>query len=116
MAQRSLELIDVMYAVAEAAQPITGRGVGYKLFIAKLIASMATNEMQRVCRLLRRAGDITDHGYEHLDEVLDFLSLGLDGRDASDTTPAIEMREDLGHDKLRRSGPPAEAGRVTVDG
>ena len=34
MAQRSLDLIEAMYAVAEAAQPITGRGIGYKLFTA----------------------------------------------------------------------------------
>jgi hypothetical protein len=52
MAQRSLDLIEAMYAVAEAAQPITGRGVGYKLFIAGLTPSMARNEMQRVYRLL----------------------------------------------------------------
>ena len=32
MAQRSLDLIEAMHATAEAAQPITGRGVGYKLF------------------------------------------------------------------------------------
>jgi hypothetical protein len=44
-----------MYAVAEAAQPITGRGVGYKLFSAGLIKSMARNEMQRVYRLLKEA-------------------------------------------------------------
>jgi hypothetical protein len=31
MAQRSLDLIAAMYEAAEAAQPITGRGVGYKL-------------------------------------------------------------------------------------
>ena len=55
MAQRSLDLIDAMYAVAEAAQPITGRGVGYKLFTAGLIPSMSTNEMQRVYRLLKQA-------------------------------------------------------------
>jgi hypothetical protein len=30
MAQRSLDLIEAMYAAAEAAQPITGRGIGYK--------------------------------------------------------------------------------------
>ena len=47
MAQRSLDLIDAMYAVAKAAEPITGRGVGYKLFTAGLIPSMSTNEMQR---------------------------------------------------------------------
>jgi hypothetical protein len=44
-----------MYVAAEAAQPITGRGVGYKLFIRGLIASMARPEMQRVYRLLREA-------------------------------------------------------------
>ena len=34
MAQRSLDLIEAMRDIAEAAQPITGRGVGYKLFTA----------------------------------------------------------------------------------
>ena len=55
MAQQSLDLIEAMYAMAKAAQPITGRGIGYKLFIARLIASMAKNEMQRVYRLLKEA-------------------------------------------------------------
>jgi hypothetical protein len=61
MAQRSLDLIEAMRDVAEAAQPITGRGIGYKLFTAGLIAAMTTSEMQRVYRLLRLAreqGDI----------------------------------------------------------
>ena len=39
----------------EAAQPITGRGIGYKLFTQRLIASMARPEMQRVYRLLKEA-------------------------------------------------------------
>ena len=55
MAQRSLDLIEAMYAAAEAAQPITGRGIGYKLFTAGLIPSMARAEMQRVYRLLKEA-------------------------------------------------------------
>jgi hypothetical protein len=55
MAQRSIDLIDAMYAAAEAAQPITGRGVGYKLFTQGLIPSMARSEMQRVYRLLKEA-------------------------------------------------------------
>jgi hypothetical protein len=55
MAQRSLDLIDAMYTAAEASQPITGRGVGYKLFTAGLIPSMEKNEMQRVYRLLKEA-------------------------------------------------------------
>jgi hypothetical protein len=44
-----------MLAAAKAAQPITGRGIGYKLFTAGLIPSMETKEMQRVYRLLRQA-------------------------------------------------------------
>jgi hypothetical protein len=55
MARESLEMIDWMYAAVEAAQPITGRGVGYKLFIAKVIASMERAEMRRVYRLLKEA-------------------------------------------------------------
>jgi hypothetical protein len=55
MARRSLDLIEAMYAAAEAAQPITGRGVGYKLFTRGLIPSMARSEMQRVYRLLKEA-------------------------------------------------------------
>ena len=55
MAQESLDLIEAMRAVAKAAQPITGRGVGYKLFTAGLIPSMETPEMRRVYRLLKVA-------------------------------------------------------------
>jgi hypothetical protein len=54
-AQRSLDLIEAMYDAAEAAQPITGRGIGYKLFTAGLTRSMSRNEMQRVYRLLKEA-------------------------------------------------------------
>ena len=63
-AKRSIDLIAAMYAAAEKAQPITGRGIGYKLFVAALIASMARAEMQKVYRLLREAreqGDIPWH-------------------------------------------------------
>jgi hypothetical protein len=55
MAPRSLDLIEAMHAAAEAAQPITGRGIGYKLFTQGIIASMAKSEMQWVYRLLREA-------------------------------------------------------------
>lgn len=49
MARASRDLIDAMYAIAKAAQPITGRGVGYKLFTRGLIGSMSVNNMQKVC-------------------------------------------------------------------
>jgi hypothetical protein len=55
MARASLDLIGAMHAIAKDAQPITGRGVGYKLFTAGLIKSMSVNEMQKVYRLLRIA-------------------------------------------------------------
>jgi hypothetical protein len=54
-AQRSLDLIEAMYVAAQKAHPITGRGIGYKLFTAVLIPSMARSEMQRVYRLLKEA-------------------------------------------------------------
>jgi hypothetical protein len=53
-----------MYAAAEAAQPITGRGVGYKLFTRGLIVSMAKPEMQRVYRLLKEARERGDIPWE----------------------------------------------------
>jgi hypothetical protein len=59
MAQRSIDLIDEMRLIVKAAQPITGRGVGYKLFIKGLITSMARSEMARVYRLLLTA---REHG------------------------------------------------------
>jgi hypothetical protein len=55
MARASLDLIERMAAIIEEVEPITGRGVGYKLFTAGLISSMSVNNMQRVYRLLKRA-------------------------------------------------------------
>ncbi|MQA92690.1 MAG: hypothetical protein GEU90_21115 [Gemmatimonas sp.] len=55
MAKASLELISAMYEVAESTQPITGRGVGYKLFSMGLIPSMSTKSMKQVYRLLKIA-------------------------------------------------------------
>jgi hypothetical protein len=55
MAQRSLDLIEAMRTIAEEAEPITGRGIGYKLFTLGLIPSMERKEMQRVYRLLKEA-------------------------------------------------------------
>jgi hypothetical protein len=52
MAERSLDLIRVMRDIIEPLQPITGRGVGYQLFVRKLTESMARGEMAKVYRLL----------------------------------------------------------------
>jgi hypothetical protein len=57
-----------MYAAAEAAHPITGRGIGYKLFVAKLIVAMSRKEMQRVYRLLKEG---REQGYIPWDWIVD---------------------------------------------
>jgi hypothetical protein len=63
-AKRSIDLIAAMYDEAEAAQPITGRGIGYKLFTRGLIPSMSRSEMQRVYRLLKEAREQDDIPWE----------------------------------------------------
>jgi hypothetical protein len=64
MAQASLGLIDAMYAAAQAAHPITGRGIGYKLFTQGRIPSMSRADMQRVYRLLKEARERGDIPWE----------------------------------------------------
>jgi hypothetical protein len=54
-AQHSLVIIKAMHKIAKESQPITGRGVGYKLFSLNLIPSMSRNDMQTVYRLLKEA-------------------------------------------------------------
>ena len=52
-AKRTLALIEAMKKIAQETHPITGRGIGYKLFAAGLIDSM--NEMNVVYRALKIA-------------------------------------------------------------
>ena len=52
-ARKSFDLIEAMFEIAHEAHPITGRGVGYKLFTSGLIPSMGRSDMQRVYRLLK---------------------------------------------------------------
>lgn len=52
MAQQSLDLIAAIHVIAERMQPMTGRGVGYQLFVRKRIAAMTRRAMARVYRLL----------------------------------------------------------------
>ena len=53
--QKTIGLIETMRQIVEDTHPITGRGVGYKLFSRQLIKSMSTQEMQRVYRMLKEA-------------------------------------------------------------
>jgi hypothetical protein len=53
-AQRSLDLIDAMYSAAKDAQPITGRGIGYKQWELNAEASDyfgLTDSFARACSL-----------------------------------------------------------------
>jgi hypothetical protein len=49
----TIQLVEAMHKIAEEAKPITGRGIGYKLFAAGLISGM--NEMNKVYRALVNA-------------------------------------------------------------
>src|SRR5215213_5907772 len=55
-AQRSLDLIEAMYKAAQAAQPITGRGIGYKLFTLGLIPSWTGPRCSGSTGCLKRLG------------------------------------------------------------
>ena len=49
----TIKLVDAMYKIAEETHPITGRGIGYKLFTLGLISGM--DEMPKVYRALKHA-------------------------------------------------------------
>jgi hypothetical protein len=68
MARASQDLIVAMVEIAKAAQPITGRGIGYKLFTRGLIPAMSVNEMAKVYRLLRIA---REQGYIPWEWIVD---------------------------------------------
>jgi hypothetical protein len=51
----TVKLIETMFKIAEEMKPITGRGIGYKLFAAGLIPSMSTKDMKVVYRALKIA-------------------------------------------------------------
>ena len=114
MAQRSLDLIEAMYAEAEAAQPITGRGVGYKLFAAGLIASMAKPEMQRVYRLLREARERGDIPWEWIvDETRELERVSTWANPAEYAwTVARSYRRDFWNQQPRRVMVVSEKGTV----
>jgi hypothetical protein len=85
-AKASLDLI-AAYTAAEAAQPITGRGIGYKLFAGGLIPSMARAEMAKVYRLLKEAREEGTIPWEWIvDETRELESV------ASWNDPAALMR------------------------
>lgn len=55
MAKATLSLLDACQRIIEAVQPITVRGVCYRLFVKKLIPSMEQRNTAKISRLLTRA-------------------------------------------------------------
>src|SRR5262249_9153247 len=70
--KRTLTLAEATFDIAAAAAPITGRGVGYKLFARGLIKSMSRNDMQTVYRLLKEERERDEIPWEWIvDETRD---------------------------------------------
>jgi hypothetical protein len=61
---RSKEIVAVSYEILEEIQPATVRAVCYKLFVRRLILSMAKSETNKVSRLLRIARENGDLPWE----------------------------------------------------
>jgi hypothetical protein len=113
-AQRSLDLIDAMYDAAEAAQPITGRGIGYKMFVAKLIPSMGRTDMRCVYRLLKEARENGDIPWEWIvDETRDLeKSATWDNAEEFADTMADSYRREFWNDQPVRVEVWSEKGTV----
>jgi hypothetical protein len=114
MARASLDLIAAMYAIAKDTQPITGRGVGYKLFTAGLIPSMAVNEMQKVYRLLRIAREQGDIPWSWIvDETRELERVGTwDDPEHYARTVARAYRRDFWNQQPRRVEVWSEKGTI----
>jgi hypothetical protein len=58
----TVKLIEAMREIAEKTKPINGRGIGYRLFAAGLIAGMhEQNKVYRALKVAREDGDIPWH-------------------------------------------------------
>ena len=86
-------LIAAMKKIAEETHPITGRGIGYKLFAARLIGGM--NEMNVVYRALKIAREEGEIPWEWIvDETRD-LELISTWRNPSQCADGFFYRRDL---------------------
>jgi hypothetical protein len=96
MAKESTALIRVMYEIAKATQPITGRGIGYKLFARGLIPSMGKTSMQKVYRLLviaREKGIIPWHWIVDETRGLERLTTWRDPAEYAEQAPFNYRRD-----------------------
>jgi len=77
MSKGTIDLIKAMRVEAEKAQPITGRGIGYKLFVRGLIGSMGTADMKTVYRCLKIARERGMIPWEWIVDESRALEVGL---------------------------------------
>ena len=91
----TIALMKAMYETAAAIKPVTGRGIGYKLFVAKLINSMSEKDMNKVYYALlhaRQDGIIPWHWV--VDETRG-LELTTTWRDPKECADGFFYRRDL---------------------
>jgi hypothetical protein len=113
--QESLDIIAAMYAIAKEMQPITGRGIGYKLFaVYKLIPDMSTKSMAKVYRLLKEARIEGTIPWEWIvDETRGLERIGLwDDPDDYVNTVACGYRRDFWLHQPKRAQVWSEKGTV----
>jgi hypothetical protein len=90
MGKASIGLIRSMYDIVQSIQPVTGRGVGYKLFNRQLIASMKRGDMQRVYRLLKLAREEGTIPWEWIVDETRYLEKSPTWDDPADYMSTIE--------------------------
>jgi hypothetical protein len=80
MNKSTIKLIEAMKTIAEEAKPITGRGIGYKLFAAKMIEGMtAMNVVYRALKVAREDGIIPWHWIFDETRALELVSTWKNG-------------------------------------
>ncbi len=93
--RNKLRLIESMRKIADVMHPITGRGIGYKLFTAALIESMSTGNMSIVYRALKVA---REDGIIRWDWIIDEtrdLEMVNTWRNGSELADTFFYRRDL---------------------
>jgi hypothetical protein len=114
MAQKSLDLIEAMLRAAESAHPITGRGIGYKLFTQGLIPSMGRADMQRVYRLLKEARERDEIPWDFIVDETRELERASSWSDPAEYVEAVSRsyRRDFWHQQPKRVEVWSEKGTV----
>lgn len=106
----TIRLVEAMYKIAEEAKPITGRGIGYKLFAAGLIGGM--DEMNKVYRALKVAREEGDIPWEWIvDETRDLELISM-WRNGAQFARGLFYRRDLWQTQAKTVELWAEKGTV----